>query len=197
MPRSLKKFSRIRSKGNDGIVQRVTDHSEYGGHDRQVERQPEDREEAHGHDDVVHQCRDGAGCKLPLKAEHDVGEDHHQREDHRETALLGQFLSDLRTDTTRRGAYRRSGHSDSSVSWSCVRISSVSPSCGGSRTSTSVSAPNSCTSAHRGNPPLRDRHGWPRDRPPPDTAPSMQDAAREVDTEVQPAGRQRDDRCDD
>ena len=45
------------------------------------------------------QCRHGTGRKLPLKAEHDVGEDQQQRYDQRESALLGQFLANLWTDS--------------------------------------------------------------------------------------------------
>ena len=39
--------------------------------------------------------RDRAGCKLPLKTEHDVGENHDQDENHCQSALLGQLITNL------------------------------------------------------------------------------------------------------
>ena len=36
--------------------------------------------------------------KFPLKAEHDIGKNQQQREDHRESAFFGQLFTNLRTD---------------------------------------------------------------------------------------------------
>src|SRR5690606_24241176 len=64
----------------------------------QVELQAEDRKEAQRDDDVVQQCGDRTGRELPLEAEHDVDEDHAQRENHRGGSLFSKVLSNLRAD---------------------------------------------------------------------------------------------------
>ena len=69
--------------------QRVTDYCQNRGYHGQIERQREYREEPNRNDDIMDQRRNSAESKLPLKAKHDVGKNHHQGENHRQSALLG------------------------------------------------------------------------------------------------------------
>jgi hypothetical protein len=83
---------------DDGVVQRVADDGEHGGEHGQVELDLEDREDADGEEHVVDQRGDGAEGEAPLEAHRDVDQDADQREQHRQPALLAQFLAHLRAD---------------------------------------------------------------------------------------------------
>ena len=81
---------------DDGVVEGIPDDREDGGEHRQVEVEPEHRKDAESDHHVVEQGHNGAGGELPLEPEHHVQEDGAQRDEHREAALLGQLLADLR-----------------------------------------------------------------------------------------------------
>ena len=68
VPRRIRrKFSRIRSKDNDGVVERIADDRENRGKHGQIEIEPENREDAEGDHHVVEQGRDRAGGELPFE----------------------------------------------------------------------------------------------------------------------------------
>ena len=81
---------------DDGLVETEADESQHGRDRRDVELEPDDREQPDGHDDVVRRGGDGGERELPLEAEPDVDQDRDERDEHGDDALGGQLARDLR-----------------------------------------------------------------------------------------------------